>query len=96
MVSHKKYEKLRLLILILLLKLVVCFLICLRLLTKCNKGLIFEQKFIFRVSDSLLSLIESLLSNRFQRVLSDGQATEWLPVKTGVKQGSILGLLFVR
>ena len=38
--------------------------------------------------------MESFLSNRFQRVLLNGQRSEWLPVKGGVPQGSILGLLF--
>ena len=46
------------------------------------------------VSDSLLSLTESFLSNRFQRVLLNGQTSEWLSVKAGVPQGSILGPLF--
>ena len=38
--------------------------------------------------------MESFLSNRFQRVLLNGQTSEWLPVKAGVPQGSILGPLF--
>ena len=42
----------------------------------------------------MLSLIESFLRNRFQRVLLNGQTSEWLPAKTGVTQGSILGPLF--
>ena len=58
-----------------------------------HQGLIFKLKSI-GVSDSLLSLIESFLSNRFQRVLLNGQTSEWLPVKAGVPQGSILGPLF--
>ena len=58
-----------------------------------NQGLIFKLKSI-GVSDSLLSLIESFLSNRFQRVMLNGQTTEWLPVKASVPQGSILGPLF--
>ena len=58
-----------------------------------NQGLIFKLKSI-GVSDSLLSLIESFLSNRFQRVMLNGQTTEWLPVKASVTQGSILGPLF--
>ena len=58
-----------------------------------NQGLIFKLKSI-GVSDSLLSLIESFLSNRFQRVMLNGQTTEWLPVKASVTQGSILGSLF--
>ena len=46
------------------------------------------------ISDSLLSFIESLLSNRFQRVLLNSQTSEWLPVKAGVQQDSVLGPLF--
>ena len=45
-------------------------------------------------SDSLLKLIQSFLSNKFQRVLLNGQTSGWLPVKAGVPQGSILGSLF--
>ena len=40
-----------------------------------HQGLIFKLKSI-GVSDSLLSLIESFLSNRFQRVLLNGQTSE--------------------
>ena len=58
-----------------------------------HQGLIFKLKSIV-VSDSLLSLIECFLSNRFQRVLLNGQTSEWLPVKAGVPQGTILGRLF--
>ena len=43
-------------------------------------------------SDSLLSLIESFLSNKFHRVLLNGQT--WLPIKNCVTLGSILGSLF--
>ena len=44
---------------------------------------------------SNLNLLESVenLSNRFQRVLINGQEFSWLPIKAGVPQGSILGLL---
>ena len=48
------------------------------------------------VSDLLLKLFQSFLTNRFQRVLLNDQTSEWLPVKAGVPQGSILGpLLFL-
>ena len=46
------------------------------------------------VTDSLLRLIESFLSNRFQRVLLNGQTSEWLPVKAVVPQDSILRPFF--
>ena len=34
------------------------------------------------------------MTNRFQRVVLNGQTSEWLPAKAGVPQGSILGPLF--
>ena len=58
-----------------------------------HQGLIFKLKSV-GVSDSLLNLTKSFLSNRFQRVLLNGQTSKWLPVKAGVPQGSILGPLF--
>ena len=58
-----------------------------------QQGLIFKLK-ATGVSHSLLSLIGKFLSNRFQRVLLNGQTSERLSVKAGVPQGSILGLLF--
>ena len=59
-----------------------------------HQGLIFKLKSV-GVPDSLLSLIESFLSNRFQSVLVNGQVSEWLPVKAGGPQSSIPGpLLF--
>ena len=46
------------------------------------------------ISDALLDFIGSVLENRFQRTVLNGQTSEWLPVKAGVQQGSILGALF--
>ena len=46
------------------------------------------------ISDTLLKLIESFLSNRYQRVLLNGQSSTWLPISAGVPQVSILGSLF--
>ena len=57
-----------------------------------HKGLIFKPKSV-GVSDSLLHL-QSSLSIRFQRVLLNDQTSEWLPVRAGVPQGSILGPIF--
>ena len=40
--------------------------------------------------------MQSFLTNRFQRVLLNGQTSEWFPVKVGVPKESILGpLLFL-
>ena len=42
------------------------------------------------ISGSLLTIPESFIKNRFQRVLLNGQTSDWLPVKAGVSQESIL------
>ena len=48
------------------------------------------------IEGKLFHLIESFLSNRYQRVAINGQSSPWLPIKAGVPQGSILGpLLFL-
>ena len=41
-----------------------------------------------------MKLIACFLSNRYQRVLLNGQSSTWLPIIAGVPQGSILGSLF--
>ena len=58
-----------------------------------HDGLIFKLK-SYGVSGSLLLLIQNFLSGRSQRVVLDGQASEWTEVLAGVPQGSILGPLF--
>ena len=42
----------------------------------------------------LLALIESFLFERQQRVVLNGQESEWLTIKAGVLQGSVLGPFF--
>ena len=40
----------------------------------------------------LLNWVSSYLSNGRQRVIYNGQASEWTFIKAGVPQGSIIGL----
>ena len=45
---------------------------------------------------SILRLLQSFLSNRYQRVTINGQTSDWLPILAGVPQRFILGpLLFL-
>ena len=58
-----------------------------------HEGLIYKLK-SYGISDSLLLLIQNFLSGRNQRVVLDGQSSEWTKISAGVPQGSILGPLF--
>ena len=58
-----------------------------------HEGLLFKLKSM-GISGKLLDLINSFLNDRYQRVLLNGQSSDWLPIKAGVPQVSILGPLF--
>ena len=45
------------------------------------------------LQSKLPNLPEDYISNRFQKVLSNGQESSWFPIKPGVPQGSIHGPL---
>ena len=60
-----------------------------------HEGLIYKLKCI-GIKDNALKVIESFLNNRFQRVVLNGQSSDWESISAGVPQGSILGpLLFL-
>ena len=48
------------------------------------------------ISGELLNILVDFLNNRKQRVVLNGQSSNWVDVKAGVPQGSIMGpLLFL-
>ena len=60
-----------------------------------HSSLIFKLKSI-GVGGSVLSICTEFLSDRRQRVVVDGAASEWIPIISGVQQGSVFGpFLFI-
>ena len=55
-----------------------------------HEGLLYKLK-SFGISGNLLNLIKPYLTDRFQRVLLNGQCSNWQPVLAGVPQGFIFG-----
>ena len=59
-----------------------------------HKGLLFNLKRI-GIDGPLYLLLENYLKNRKQRVVLNGQTSEWKDIFAGVPQGSVLGPLIV-
>ena len=59
----------------------------------CQEGLIYKLR-QESISGETLAFINSFLNKRFQRVILNGQSSNWFVVKTGLPEGSILGALF--
>ena len=55
----------------------------------CHDGIIYKLK-RNGITGDLLRLIESFLSDRYQRVVLNGQTSNWNKIKAGVPQGSII------
>ena len=55
-----------------------------------HKGL-FRKLESLGVRDPLLKWTKSYLSERTQRVVIDGQSSDWMQIEAGIPQGSVLG-----
>ena len=61
----------------------------------CHDGIISKLK-CNGISGGLLDFFENYLSNRHQRVVLNGKESNWMSLRAGVSQGSVLGpLLFL-
>ena len=55
--------------------------------------MLYKLKF-FGISGNLLNSIKNYLTDRSQRILLNGQCSNWQSIHAGVPEGSILGPLF--
>ena len=63
--------------------------------TVSHSGLLFKLKSI-SVGGSVVSICTEFLSDRRQRIVVDGAASKWIPLISGVPQGTVFGpLLFI-
>ena len=59
-----------------------------------HKGLIYYKLQQNGISGESLNILIDFLNNRKQRVVINCQSSDWVGVKAGVLQGSIMGLYF--
>ena len=57
-------------------------------------GLLFKLISI-GIGGRVLSICREFLSNSRQRGVFDGASSEWIPIVSGVPQGSVLGLILI-
>ena len=69
----------------------MCFWMCLKLLTEFDMMDLFNKIKCIGVNGILLKLIKSLLENKCQRVVLNGQTSSRESVLAGVLEGLILG-----
>ena len=50
---------------------------------------------MIRISGVLIKILSDFLNSRYQRVVLNGQTSNWSKIKAGVPQGSILGPLLL-
>ena len=62
---------------------------------KVNHGCLLQKLHEFGFGGSVLQWFSSYLVGRYQRVTVLGETSDPLPVSSGVRQGSILGPIFV-
>ena len=56
----------------------------------CHRLLLHKLERSFSISGLAFGWVESYLSQRSQRVVLDGKHSDWIPVQSGVPEGSIL------